>query len=132
MSNPFKAQAMRRRDSVEQACTKLKASTDAAMLKLSTSIIITNQVHTEIHADFHAALEDIKAAEEIYASLPSRIRLGDLAPGLQVLTALLDPMPTARETQAVAELCEHLTETETIYSGTKLFLKFAIKTSTNV
>lgn len=192
--NPAKTQAKRRRDAVEQACMKLKASTDAAMLTLSTptpgtSIIITNQMHTEIHQDLYTALEELKTAEKTYASLPARIRLGDLAPGQQVLdtemkmfthvirmaayntsmalareirtntgykranreahalirkllqqpgdidpttpgvlSIRLDPMPTTRETKAVAELCEHLTNTKTVYPGTNLILKYAIKT----
>ncbi|EMQ96700.1 hypothetical protein ADIAG_04026 [Paeniglutamicibacter gangotriensis Lz1y] len=36
-------------------------------------------------------------------------------------------MPTKRETRAVAELCQSLTETETRYPGTELILRFGIK-----
>ena len=46
-------------------------------------------------------------------------------PGL--LTITLDPMPTRRQTRAVAELCEHLTATKTVYPGTDRVLAYAIK-----
>lgn len=36
-------------------------------------------------------------------------------------------MPTKRETRAVAELCESLTETRTRYPDTELVLRYAIK-----
>ena len=196
--NPAKTHAKHRLNVVQQACEKLKASTDAALLEISTpkpgsNIIITNQMHTEIHRDLYAALEDLEEAQKTYANLPARVRLGDLAPGQQVLdtemklfthvirmaaynasmalareirintgykranreahalirkvlrqtgdidpttpgilTIRLDPMPTTRETKAIAELCEHLTETKTVYPGTDLILKFAIKTGTSI
>lgn len=46
-----------------------------------TSVFITNQMHTDIRQDLCKALEELKAAEETYASLPARIRLGVLARG---------------------------------------------------
>ena len=44
------------------------------------------------------------------------------------LTITLDPLPTKAKTTAAAQLCEHLTATETRYPGTNLILKYAIKT----
>ena len=44
------------------------------------------------------------------------------------LTITLDPLPTKAKTAAAAELCNHLTATETRYPGTNLILKYAIKT----
>jgi len=38
---------------------------------------------------------------------------GDIDPGDGVLTVRLDPLPTGRATAAIAELCEHLTATQT-------------------
>ena len=38
---------------------------------------------------------------------------GDIDPGDGVLTVRLDPLPTRRATNAIAELCEHLTATQT-------------------
>jgi hypothetical protein len=54
---------------------------------------------------------------------------GDIDPRTDgVLTIRLDPMPTARETKAVAELCEHLSATNTTYPGTNRLLRYQIKT----
>src|SRR5660397_188906 len=54
---------------------------------------------------------------------------GDIDPGVDgVLTVRLDPMPTARATAAIGELCEHLTATQTRYPGTDLILRYEIKT----
>ena len=44
------------------------------------------------------------------------------------LSMRLDPMPTARATAAIRELCEHLTATGTRYPGTDLTLRYEIKT----
>lgn len=53
---------------------------------------------------------------------------GDIDPTVPgFLSITLDPMPTKRETLAVAELCESLTETRTQYPGTELVLRYAIK-----
>lgn len=53
---------------------------------------------------------------------------GDIDPRTPgVLTITLNPMPTTRQTRAVAELCEHLTATQTIYPGTNRVLAYAIK-----
>ena len=54
---------------------------------------------------------------------------GDIVPdpAAGTLTVMLDPLPTARETAAVAELCEHLTATRTIYPGSDLTLRYEIK-----
>ena len=43
------------------------------------------------------------------------------------LTITLDPMPTRRQTRAVAELCEHLTATATVFPGTNRVLRYTIK-----
>lgn len=54
---------------------------------------------------------------------------GDIDPDPEAgtLTVRLDPLPTARATRAVAELCEHLTHTQTRYPGTDLVLRYGIK-----
>jgi transposase len=52
---------------------------------------------------------------------------GDIDPGDGVLTVRLDPLPTRRATNAIAELCEHLTATHTRYPGTNLTLRYEIK-----
>ena len=53
---------------------------------------------------------------------------GDIDPGDGVLTVRLDPLPTGRATAAIAQLCEHLTATQTRYPGTDLILRYEVKT----
>jgi hypothetical protein len=53
---------------------------------------------------------------------------GDIDPGYGTLTVRLDPLPTGRATAAIAELCEHLTATQTRYPGTDLVLRYEVKT----
>ena len=53
---------------------------------------------------------------------------GDIDPGDGTLTVRLDPLPTGRATAAIAELCEHLTATQTRYPGTDLVLRYEVKT----
>jgi hypothetical protein len=53
---------------------------------------------------------------------------GDISPGVGTLTVRLDPLPTSRATAAIAQLCEHLTATQTRYPGTNLTLRYEIKT----
>lgn len=55
---------------------------------------------------------------------------GDIDPDASAgtLTIRLDPMPTRRATAAIAQLCEHLTATKTIYPDTDLVLRYEIKT----
>jgi hypothetical protein len=53
---------------------------------------------------------------------------GDIDPRNGVLTIRLDPLPTQRATTAIAQLCEHLTATQTRYPGTNLILRYEVKT----
>src|SRR5664280_1817509 len=53
---------------------------------------------------------------------------GDIDPGNGTLTVRLDPLPTQRATTAIAQLCEHLTNTQTRYPGTNLTLRYEVKT----
>ncbi|WP_427016399.1 putative transposase [Pseudarthrobacter sp. P1] len=71
-----------------------------------------------------------RAADEAHALIRHAFsQSGDIDPTIPgQLTITLDPLPTARATRALAELCEHLTGTETRYPGTGLILKYAIKT----
>jgi hypothetical protein len=52
---------------------------------------------------------------------------GDIDPGNGILTVRLDPLPTGRATAAIAQLCEHLTATQTRYPGTDLILRYEVK-----
>jgi hypothetical protein len=55
---------------------------------------------------------------------------GDIDPGNGTLTVRLDPLPTGRATAAIAQLCEHLTATQTHFPGTNLILRYEVKTRT--
>src|SRR5665648_350909 len=172
---------------------RAQGRTDAAMLAArspapGTQTILTNPVHDAITADLRAAGADLAAAQQAHKTIPTRVPLGELHPGQQVLdvetklithaisaaafntinalardirldtgyaranheahtlarhvlthsgdidpsdgvlTVRLDPMPTARATAAIRELCEHLTATVTRYPGTDLTLRYEIKT----
>ena len=53
---------------------------------------------------------------------------GDIDPSDGTLTVRLDPLPTGRATAAIAQLCEHLTATQSRYPGTDLILRYEVKT----
>jgi hypothetical protein len=53
---------------------------------------------------------------------------GDIDPQDGTLTVRLDPLPTQRATTAIAQLCEHLTGTQTRYPRTNLILRYEVKT----
>ncbi len=56
---------------------------------------------------------------------------GDIDPTIPgYLTITLDPLPTQAKTAAIAELCQHLTNTKTLYPGTNLTLRYTIKKKT--
>jgi hypothetical protein len=169
------------------------AATDAAMLEAVTpppgeTVLITNQDHDRLTADLRAASADLNTAQATHRAVPTRLPLGQVNPGQQVLdvqtklithairiaafntatalarairvhtgyaranheahtlirqaltisgdidpgdgvlTVRLDPLPTGRATAAIAQLCEHLTATQTRYPGTNLILRYEVKT----
>lgn len=69
----------------------------------------------------------------IFSDTPRLARMvlthsGDIDPRTPgVLTITLEPMPTRRQTRAVAELCAHLTATATVFPGTDRVLRYTIK-----
>jgi len=52
---------------------------------------------------------------------------GDIIPDHGTLHIRLDPLPAPRHTAAIDELCQVLNDTNTIYPGTRLTLRFSIK-----
>ncbi|MDO5740828.1 MAG: helix-turn-helix domain-containing protein [Ornithinimicrobium sp.] len=193
--NPAKRAAHKDVANARARAEREKARAQAGLLaartpgKGSRETRLDNRAHDAITSPWHAAQDDLVTARAVHAQVPTRVRLGDLAPGQQVLdtetklvhhairmaafnttttiardiristgyaraaqeaytltrqvltrtgdilpdphaatlTIRLDPMPTARETSAVAELCEHLTATATTYPGTELRLRYEIK-----
>ncbi|WP_456504600.1 putative transposase [Arthrobacter sp. UYCu723] len=192
--NPAKAKAYQRVVAARKHHAEVTATVDAAELVLKTpppdteELMVTNAMINQLKAPFWDAETALTQAETAHAELPARIRLGDLAPGQQVLdtetkfihhgirmgayntmmtlareirtntgykrsadeahalirqafsqsgnidptvpgilTISLDPLPTKAKTTAIAELCEHLTQTATRYPGTDLILKYEVK-----
>lgn len=194
--NPAKRRAHQVVQNAYARAEREKARAQTGLLAARTpgpghhDITITNQEYNAITGPWHAAEDALTAARAAHAQVPTRIRLGDLAPDQQILdtetklihhaikiaafntttaiardvrlhtgyaraaqeaytltrqalthsgdilpdpaagtlTIRLDPLPTARETAAIAELCEHLTATATTYPGTDLVLRYQIKT----
>jgi len=191
--NPAKKKAHRQVLAARATYQRALAATDAALLDAFTpppgqAVNITNQAHDALTADLRAAEADLDAAQAAHRCVPTRLPLGKVNPGQQVLdiqtklithtiriaafntitalarairvhtsyarandeahnlirqaltssgdidpgdgvlTVRLDPLPTQRATTAIAELCEHLTATQTRYPGTNLVLRYEVKT----
>ena len=93
---------------------------------------IRMSAHTTLTAlarDIRTTTSYARAADEAHTL--ARMVLthsGDIDPRTPgVLTITLDPMPTRRQTRAVAELCAHLTATATVFPGTDRVLRYTIK-----
>ena len=84
-----------------------------------TSIARAIRVHTSY----------ARAADEAYTLARQVLtHTGDIDPRTPgELTIRLDPLPTPRATAAIAQLCEHLTATKTLYPGTNRVLRYQIK-----
>jgi hypothetical protein len=52
---------------------------------------------------------------------------GDIVPDRDTLHIRLDPLPAPRHTAAIDELCHILNDTNTVYPGTELTLRYSIK-----
>lgn len=70
-----------------------------------------------------------RANQEAHALMRQAFaRSGDIDPTVPgFLTISLDPLPAQAKTGAIAELCEHLTASETRYPGTALVLRYEVK-----
>jgi hypothetical protein len=75
-----------------------------------------------VHTDY------ARAGDEAHALIRQALTSsGDIDPHNGTLTVRLDPLPTRRATAAIAQLCEHLTATQTRYPGTDLVLRYEVK-----
>jgi len=194
--NPAKAKAYQKVLAARKHHAEVAAEVDAALTGVRTpppgqkelKVTLTNKMHNTITAPLWKAEAALKTAEKAHKRIPAKIRLGNLAPGQQVLdtetklvhhgirmaayntamtiareirtntgykratdeahalmrqafhqsgdidptipgylTIRLDPLPTQAKTEAVAELCDHLTTTQTRYPGTGLVLRYTVK-----
>jgi len=84
---------------------------------------------TSLARDLRVHTRYARAADEAHTLIRQALTgTGDIIPSVDTLTIRLDPLPTQRATTALAELCEHLTNTETRYPGTNLVLRYQTKT----
>ena len=84
---------------------------------------------TSLARDLRVHTSYARAADEAHTLISQALQQsGDIHPGDGVLTIRLDPLPTRRATTALAELCGHLTATQTRYPGTTLTLRYETKT----
>jgi hypothetical protein len=113
-----------------------RAAVNAALLDaksppLGETVVITNAAHDAIAALARAirvytgyARADDEAHNLARQGLTAS---GDIDPLDGILTVRLDPLPTQRTTTAIAQLCEHLTATQTRYPGTNLVLRYEVR-----
>ncbi len=69
-----------------------------------------------------------RAADEAHTLIRTALAdSGDIIPERDTLHIRLDPLPAPRHTAAIAELCQALNTTNTVYPGTGLTLRYSIK-----
>ena len=69
-----------------------------------------------------------RAGEEAYALIREALTgSGDIIPGHCELLIRLDPLTAPRRTQALAALCDQLTQAHARYPGTGLILRYEVK-----
>ena len=134
---------------VEAACAELQAAQDAAaavparirlgeiapdMVRLEAEVKqITHAIRMAAYnaetalaraLDGHYA----RAGEEAYALIREALTgSGDIIPGHGELLIRLDPLTAPRRTQALAALCDQLTQAHARYPGTGLILRYEVK-----
>ncbi len=69
-----------------------------------------------------------RAGDEAYALIREALTVsGDIRPSDGELLIRLDPLTAPRRTQALAALCDQLTEAQACYPGTDLVLRYEVK-----
>ena len=69
-----------------------------------------------------------RAGDEAYALIREALTVsGDIIPGHGQLLIRLDPLTAPRRTQALAALCDQLTQAQACYPGTDLILRYEVK-----
>ena len=80
----------------------------------------------------HGLVTFARAGDEAYAlSREALTASGDICPGNSELLIRLDPLTAPRRTQAMAALCDHLSQAHARYSGTDLVLCYEVKSHPN-
>jgi transposase len=134
---------------VEAAWTELQAAADAAdavsaRIRLGEIAPDMVRLEAEVKQITHAirmaaynaettlarALEGhyARAGDEAYALIREALTAsGDICPGHGELLIRLDPLTAPRRTQALAALCDQLTQAQACYPGTDLVLRYEVK-----
>jgi lambda repressor-like predicted transcriptional regulator len=69
-----------------------------------------------------------RAGDEAYALIREALTAsGDICPGNRQLLVRLDPLTAPRRTQALAALCDQLSQAQACYPGTDLVLRYEVK-----
>jgi hypothetical protein len=69
-----------------------------------------------------------RAGDEAYALIREALTAsGDIRPGDSGLLVQLDPLTAPRRTQALAALCDQLSQAQARYPGTDLVLRYEVK-----
>ena len=69
-----------------------------------------------------------RAGDEAYALIREALTSsGDIIPGASQLLIRLDPLTAPRRTQALAALCDQLSQAQACYPGTRLVLRYEVK-----
>lgn len=69
-----------------------------------------------------------RADDEAYTLIRTALGgTGDIIPDQHSLHIRLDPLPTPRQTAAIAALCQVLNTTDTVYPDTTLTLRYSVK-----
>jgi transposase-like protein len=69
-----------------------------------------------------------RAGDEAYALIREALTVsGDIIPGPGQLLIRLDPLTAPRRTQALAALCDQLSQAQACYPGTRLVLRYEVK-----
>jgi hypothetical protein len=123
-------------EAVAQAPTRVplgKLAPDARLLETQVKLV-THAVRMSVY-NAESALARLlsphfsRADDEARALLREAFQAaGDLQVHDHVLDVRLNPLSAPRRTRALAALCEHLTDTETVYPGTHLRMVFTVKT----
>lgn len=77
--------------------------------------ILTDTGYTRADDEAHTLIRTVLAGS------------GDIIPDHHTLHIRLDPLPAPRHTAAIAELCQVLNTTDTVYPGTTLTLRYSVK-----
>jgi hypothetical protein len=73
-----------------------------------------------------------RAGDEAYALIREALTIsGDICPGNGELLIRLDPLTAPRRTQALAALCDQLSQAQARYPGTDLVLRYEVKSHLN-